>query len=95
MWPVASGPLAPAKCGQCVPGVGGRGWDEEVWIRQSGTEIGHACRDVVGNEALDGDAPAAVLVVESSREEVYVRLHRRDTVSVKCICDSLHIFLSS
>ena len=76
MWPVASGPLAPAKSGQRVPGIGGRSRDEEAWVRQSGTELGHACRDVVGDEALDSDASAAILVVESSRKEVYVHLNR-------------------
>ena len=83
VWPVAGRPYAPAERRQGVTGVGGRGRNEQVWVRQSGTELGHACRDVVRDQTLDRDAAVAVLVVERLREEVNVRLRRRRNNNIK------------
>ena len=76
MWPVASGAFAPAKSRQSMTGIGTRCRNEEVWVRQSGTELGHACGDVVGDETLDVDALTPVLIVEGTREEVNICLIR-------------------
>ena len=77
MWPVSGRPYAPAESRQSVTGVGGRGRNEQIWVRQSGTELGHARRDVVRDQTLDRDASVAILMVERLREEVNVSLRRR------------------